>query len=105
MQVSQPARRHPGQPTCCWPSPKPACRRRWARGENAGRLLRHAAVVRALRPLGTVAADGTFAATVPLALGTSWKRANLRAVVLVQEQASRHVVGAASLPFGSVALR
>ena len=38
------------------------------RGENAGRLLHHAAVVRALRPLGSVGANGTFSATAPLAL-------------------------------------
>ncbi|WP_051718604.1 DUF1223 domain-containing protein [Hymenobacter sp. IS2118] len=74
-------------------------------GENSGRLLRHSAVVRSLRALGTVAADGTFAATVPLILDAGWKPQNLRAVVLVQEQASHHVVGAASLPLGNVALR
>ncbi len=74
------------------------------RGENSGRLLRHSAVVRSLRSLGPVAADGTFAATVPLTLGTGWKPENLRAVVLVQETASHHVVGAASLPLGSAAL-
>ena len=32
------------------------------RGENAGRLLHHAAVVRSLRPVGT---DGTFTAPAP----------------------------------------
>lgn len=71
------------------------------RGENSGRLLRHAAVVRELRPLGTVGVSGTFAATAPLALNPQWKAANLRAVVLVQEQASRHIVGVASLPLGA----
>lgn len=68
------------------------------RGENAGRLLRHAAVVRALRSLGTVGADGTFAATVPLALNPGWNLDHLRAVALVQEVRSRHLVGAASQP-------
>lgn len=67
------------------------------RGENAGRLLRHAAVVRALRPLGPVGSGGTFAATAPLALRPEWKAENLRAVVLVQDPATRHIVGAASL--------
>lgn len=71
------------------------------RGENSGRLLRHAAVVRTLRPLGAVGADGTFAATVPLSLHAAWKPDHLRAVVLVQEVASHHVVGVASLPLGA----
>lgn len=68
------------------------------RGENAGHLLHHAAVVRALRPLGAVSADGTFAATVPLALAAGWQPAHLRAVVLVQERASRRIVGVGTLP-------
>ncbi|SMB87183.1 protein of unknown function DUF1223 [Hymenobacter roseosalivarius DSM 11622] len=68
------------------------------RGENAGRLLRHAAVVQALRPLGTIAPNGTFTTTAPLHLEARWKAQNLRAVVLVQEKASRHIVGVASLP-------
>ncbi len=68
------------------------------RGENAGRLLRHAAVVRALRPLGSPAADGTFTTIVPLQLRAAWKSKNLRAVVLVQEKVSHHIVGVAALP-------
>ena len=67
------------------------------RGENAGRLLRHAAVVRALRPLGAVGPGGTFEATVPLNLAPGWLANNLRAVVLVQATVSHQVVGAASL--------
>ena len=71
------------------------------RGENSGRLLHHAAVVRAWRDLGAVGADGTFTATTPLALNAAWKTANLRAVVLVQETASQHIVGVASLPLAT----
>ena len=67
------------------------------RGENSGRLLRHAAVVRTLRPLGEVGRDGTFATTVPIKLQRGWKAENLRAVVLVQEPGTRHIVGAAAL--------
>ena len=66
------------------------------RGENSGRLLHHAAVVRQLLPLGRVAADGTFAASPTFKLSADWQRANLRAVVLVQEVASRHIVGVAT---------
>ena len=71
------------------------------RGENSGRLLRHAAVVRTLRTLGTVGADGTFTATAPLNLNAAWKTDNLRAVVLVQETGSHHVVGVGTLPLAS----
>ena len=53
------------------------------RGENSGQLLRHAAVVRSLRTLGSVGADGTFSGSVPLTLNPGWKAANLRAVTLV----------------------
>ena len=67
------------------------------RGENSGRLLHHASVVRQLSVLGKVGADGTFAATTELELNTDWKRDNIQAVVLVQEVASRHIVGAAAV--------
>ena len=68
------------------------------RGENAGRLLRHAAVVRELRPLGTATAAGTFAATVPVNVNSGWKTAGLRYVVLVQAPATHYITGAAALP-------
>lgn len=74
------------------------------RGENSGRLLRHAAVVRELRPLGSVATDGTFTTTAPLQLAATWKAQNLRAVVLVQEKNSRRIVGVGSLPLIGTAL-
>lgn len=67
------------------------------RGENAGRLLHHAAVVRQLIPLGKVGADGALVASTKLALGHDWKRPNLRAVALVQEVVSRRIVGVAAV--------
>jgi hypothetical protein len=67
------------------------------RGENAGRTLQHPSVVRTLQTIGTVAADGTFAATLPLHLAADWQPAHLRAVVLVQERASRRIIGGAAL--------
>jgi hypothetical protein len=70
------------------------------RGENAGLLLHHAAVVRQLLPLGRVGADGTFVANPALKPAADWKRPNLRAVVLVQEVASRRIVGAATAVLG-----
>jgi hypothetical protein len=66
------------------------------RGENTGRLLHHAAVVRRLVGLGRLGADGTFAANAALKLSPHWKRPNLRAVALVQEIASHRIVGVAT---------
>lgn len=70
------------------------------RGENAGLLLHHAAVVRQLVPLGQVGAAGTFSASPALTLAPSWKRPSLRVVAVVQEVASHRIVGAATAPIG-----
>lgn len=70
------------------------------RGENAGLLLHHAAVVRQLLPLGRVGADGSFTASPALTLAPDWKRPNLRIVALVQEIASRRIVGVATAAVG-----
>ena len=59
--------------------------------------------MRSLHLLGRVGADGTFTATAPLTLAPDWKPENLRAVALVQEIASHHLVGAASLPLDAAA--
>ncbi|HEX8178374.1 MAG TPA: DUF1223 domain-containing protein [Pyrinomonadaceae bacterium] len=69
------------------------------RGENAGRKLAHAAVVRALSSLGQINAPGgpAFVAQPVVALSTRWQLKNLRAVVFVQERNSRRVLGAAAL--------
>ena len=71
------------------------------RGENSGRLLRHAAVVRSLQTLGSTGPDGTFVATATLPLNADWNPNHLRAVVLVQETGSHHVVGVGSLPLSA----
>lgn len=65
-------------------------------GENNGRQLRHSAVVRELRSLGSIR-DRSFQATVPLKIKKDWKRGDLRVVVLVQESGLRAIAGAASL--------
>jgi hypothetical protein len=67
-----------------------------ARGENSGRKLIHVGVVRRLTKLGELGA-GAFSTEATVALDKSWRRENLRAVVFLQERASRRVVGAASL--------
>ena len=66
-----------------------------SRGENAGRKLGHTAVVRQLRSLGTVAAGRPFTATTAISIDSKWKRADLSAVVFVQERTGRRVLGAA----------
>lgn len=72
-----------------------------ARGENAGSRLTHVGVVRTLTKVGSVgAATPTFDAEPTVALDKSWRRDKVRAVVFVQERASKRVVGAATLkPF------
>ena len=70
-----------------------------ASGENAGRRLRHASVVRQLSFLGSASSqtDQAFTATPILTLARGLNRRNLRAVVFVQERASRRVLGAAAI--------
>jgi hypothetical protein len=65
-------------------------------GENGGRTLHHAAVVRELRQVGQLH-DGSFQASVPLKIEKDWKREDLRAVVFVQEGSSGKIQGAASV--------
>jgi hypothetical protein len=65
-------------------------------GENGGRTLHHAAVVRELRQVGTLH-DGGMETTVPLKLEKDWKRGDLRAVVFVQNGPSGKIDGAASV--------
>lgn len=72
-------------------------------GENAGRSLRHTAVVRQLINIGNIneinrAAPFNAAPVINLAKGTN--REHLRAVVFLQERDSRHLLGAAMLGLG-----
>jgi hypothetical protein len=67
-------------------------------GENSGRELHHAAVVRELRILGRLA-NGGFEARVPLTLKKDWKNENVRIVVFVQEESGR-IDGAAAIAAG-----
>jgi hypothetical protein len=70
------------------------------RGENAGRALEHNGVVRQLLPLWKVdAAPAGFSSSIAIHSSREWNRANLRAVVFVQEPRSRHVLAAAAIPF------
>lgn len=73
------------------------------RGENQGRNLTHAAILRSLTQIRNGAAANSSGsvetkATVPL--DPSWKRGNLRLVVFLQDRKTLHIIGAAasSLP-------
>jgi hypothetical protein len=68
-------------------------------GENAGRRLRHAPVVRTITSLGQLDTrkNGAYTATARLMLNPAWNRANLKLVLFVEDHASRHILGAATL--------
>jgi hypothetical protein len=65
-------------------------------GENAGRLLRHAPVVRNFGLIGKIDPRGSNEGQVvsTLRLPHEWRRENLRAVVFVQERDSFRITGA-----------
>ena len=67
-------------------------------GENAGRRLAHVAVVRSLRRIGSIDAEGRFQGDAALALEPSWKRGGLAAVAFVQDPASRRILGVGRAP-------
>ena len=69
-------------------------------GENQGRTLTHAAVVREMRTVGDVtAADGSARATI--AVFADWRRENLKIISFVQQRRSRRVLATAALRLDS----
>ena len=66
-------------------------------GENAGRKMRHSAVVRKLVTIGKVKKGEAFFKDAPVKLASDWKPENLSAVVFVQERASGKVLGVAEV--------
>jgi hypothetical protein len=68
-------------------------------GENNGRQLRHAAVVRSLSSLGRLDPKhpGEYSAVAQLNLRPDWNRANLKLVLFVQDRVTRRILGAASV--------
>jgi len=71
-------------------------------GENGGRTLTHSAVVRELRRVGTTS-DDKFDKVINLPDKSDWKKAGLRAIVLVQNPSSGEILGAAQLPYSTSA--
>lgn len=67
-------------------------------GENSGRTLQHAAVVRQLRELGT-ANNGQFETSVVVTPHPDWNQSNLKVAVLVQDAGSGRILGAALLDY------
>jgi len=71
------------------------------RGENAGRTIAHAGVVRQLQVIGQARESGAeaFVGQALIKLENAWRAENLRIVAFLQERGSRRIVGAASLRF------
>lgn len=67
-------------------------------GENQGSVMKHAAVVRLVKALGAAQPEKDFHQSARVALDKQWKSQDLRAVILVQEERSRAILGAASIP-------
>jgi hypothetical protein len=68
------------------------------RGENHGRTLTHAAVVRSMTTIGEAAADGSASARAEIAIAPDWQRDRLKVVAFVQERRGRAVLASASAP-------
>ena len=64
------------------------------RGENQGRTLTHAAVVRDLRTVAD-APSPSFSAEAKIKLASDWVRPHLKVVAFVQERSSRRVLATA----------
>lgn len=68
------------------------------RGENQGRVLRHAGVVRSLTHLARVDTRkaGAYTADARVTIAPEWKRQNVTLVVFVQDRSSGKIIGAAT---------
>jgi hypothetical protein len=68
-------------------------------GENSGRRLRHANVVRSLVSLGVLDTGkaGAYSAETRFNLKPEWRRENVKLVLLVQDRATRRILGAATM--------
>jgi hypothetical protein len=71
------------------------------RGENRGRVLAHAAVVRRLTTIADAMAQPGQPSRAEIAIDPAWQRDNVKIVAFVQESRSRRIVGAAAVPLQS----
>jgi hypothetical protein len=67
-------------------------------GENSGKDLRHASVVRKMRKIGVATQSGStsYSGEERVKLERDWKAENTRVVIFVQEKKSKRILGAAS---------
>jgi hypothetical protein len=70
------------------------------RGENAGRTLKHVAVVRTLAQVGTVEGNSTFSKDLTVSAGNA-NLQNLRVVAILQGSATGKVLGVGSTRFSN----
>jgi len=73
-------------------------------GENKGRVLQHAAVVRELKVIGKPS-HGSFDETFDVPIHPGWNVAQLKAVVFVQDFHSGEILGAMAVPFQAATAR
>lgn len=67
------------------------------RGENGGRTLHHAAVVRKLSQIGDLR-NSQFTSSIAVTRDASWNPENLKLVVFVQDEKTGTVLGASAIP-------
>lgn len=70
-------------------------------GENSGKVLEHTAVVRELKSVGALDLQKKFfAAEIALSVQPHWKRENLKAVIFIQQNQNRKIIGVNQILFG-----
>jgi hypothetical protein len=67
-------------------------------GENHGRTLTHAAVVRSMTTIGQAGSDGAASLRTEIPIASDWQRDQLKVVAFVQEQRGRSILAAAAAP-------
>jgi hypothetical protein len=70
-------------------------------GENSGETLKHAAVVRILRKIGTIRDPAGYHLQIQPEIDPGWKKENLGLVVFLAERNSQKIIGAAAAPLNS----